>query len=89
MVADAFIERTVRDELQKIFRRLFYSRGEYVDVTCMELAERVSGYYEGSITHLYDARDAMIEAMGPYDDILAEPMAPPAHVLTVRYYAKR
>ncbi|ETX10246.1 hypothetical protein OCH239_22295 [Roseivivax halodurans JCM 10272] len=89
MVADISIERTARDELQKIFRRVFYSRYDHVDVTCSELAERVAGYYEDPSIHLADAREAMIEAMGPEDDILAEPTSSPAHVLTVRYYIKR
>ncbi|ETX11421.1 hypothetical protein OCH239_20165 [Roseivivax halodurans JCM 10272] len=89
MVADVSIERTARDELQKIFRRVFYSRCEYVDVSCRELAERVAGYYEDPSMHLADARDAMIEAMGPEDDILAEPSSPPSNVLTIRYHVKR
>ena len=89
MMADASIERTARTELQKIFRRAFYSRCKYVDVTCRELADRVAEYYEDPCMHLADARDAMIEAMRPEDDILAEPTSSPHHILTIRYYVKR
>ena len=89
MVADVSVERTARDELQKIFRRALYSRREYVEVTCVDLAERVTGYYEDASMHLADTREAMIEAMGPDDDILAEPTSSRAHVLTIRYYVKR
>ena len=89
MVADVSIQRSARDELQKIFRRVFYSRYQYVDVTCSELADRVAGYYEDPSFHLADAREAMIEAMSPDDDILAEPTSSPAHVLTIRYHVKR